>query len=70
MPSFYIYLWNMHINRGNDISYNAIVTVSNPKIRLGLISALIYEQYYSFLITYHHGKVPERMVNWEMKVSG
>ena len=61
MSSFYIYLWNMHISRGNGISYNAIVTVSNPLIRSGLRSALIYEQYYSFLTTYHHGKVPEKI---------
>ena len=47
-----------------------IVTVSNPQIRSGIISASIYEQYYSFLTTHHHGKVPEKMGNGEMKVSG
>ena len=57
----------MHINIGNVISYNA---VSNPQIRSGLISALIYGQYFSLLTTYHHGKVPEKMGNGEMKVSG
>ena len=60
----------MHINKGNGISNNAIITLSNPQIRSGLISALIYEQYYSFLTTYHHGKVPEKMGNGEIKVAG
>ena len=70
MTYFDKYLWNMHINRGNGISYNATVTVSNPLIRSGLISALIYEKYYFFLTTYHHGEVSEKMSNGEMKVSG
>ena len=49
-------------NRGSGISYNPIVTVSDFLIRPGLISALIYEQYYSFLTNYHHGKVPGKWI--------
>ena len=55
----------MHITRRSGTSYNAIVTVSSPLIRSGLISALRYDQKYSFLTTYHHGKVPEKMGNGE-----
>ena len=60
----------MYINRVNGIAYNVIVTVSNPYIRSGLIIALISEQNYSFLTTYHHGEVPEKMGNGEIKNSG
>ena len=60
----------MHINRRKSISYNAIVTVSSPQISSGLENALIYEQDYSFLTTYHHAKVPEKMGNGEMEVAG
>ena len=55
----------MHITKRSGTSYNAIVTVSSPLIRSGLISALRYDQKYSFLTTYHHGKVPEKMGNGE-----
>ena len=60
----------MHINRRNGISYNVSVTVLNPLIRSGLISALSYEQDYSFLTTYHYGKVPGKKGNGEMNVAG
>ena len=55
----------MHINRRNSITYNAIVTVSKPD--KGLINALKYEQDYSFLTTYHHGKLQEKMGDGEMR---
>ena len=51
-------------------SYNDIVRVSSPLIRSGLISALGYEQNYSFLTTYHHGKMSGKMSNGEIKVAG
>ena len=60
----------MHIIRRNGISYNAFVTVSSPSVCSALISDLRHEQDYPFLTTYHHGKVPEKMGNGEMKVTG
>ena len=60
----------MHFLRKNSISHHAIVTVSSPSIRSGVISALRYEQDYFFLTTYNHGKAPEKKGNCKMRVAG